>query len=304
MKIKEVLVFVILLGISCVVSGQLKYSVPETSAAADRGKFDLSKPLGYFPYERPQLFNLFPDSSKKNKNCCNSWCFGTSLNPLLNLVSYNSFLLNEKVKFKGIRVGAELGQKLRFGIGIYRLDKPIDLAPLRADIDTINRQLRFEYYNLFWDYVVYEDFRWELSLPFSFGRAFGKIDTFSLKNNSYRGQMEVDSTSIATVGFDCAYRVFPWIGLGGGIGYRQAFAPKEIREKLNAPFYTIKIKIFLGYLFKAIFKRKMLAEEKAAYLKEKEDRKNERRAKREAKEKNEKRDQVEGIENPQNNNDY
>lgn len=268
--------------------------------------YDLSMPLQYPNEKYLSEISLFSDSVKKErkKNCCNSWCFGTSFTPLLNIVSYNSFLLNEKVKFKGLKLGAELGERIRFGFGGYRLDNPIDLPPLLTDVDTINRQLRFEYYNVFLEFVFYEDFRWELAIPFSMGRAFGKIDTFSVKNNNKRGQINVDSTGLATFGFDFEYRFIPWLGLGGGVGYRQAFAPRDIREKLNAPFYTVKIKVFLGYLFKAVFMRKKLAAEKEEYFREKEERKKKRKNKKAEREEVDGANSIEGLEKDKNVNDF
>lgn len=290
-----------------IAGAQMNYNPFVSANAAAYKEYNLLKPVyaGFENYHQPAI-HLFPDSVKKwkKKSCCNSWCFGTSFVPLLNLVSYNSFLLNEKVKFKGIKLGAEIGQRVRFGIGGYKLADPIELSPLISDVDTVSRQLRFEYYNLFWEFVFYEDFRWEIAMPLSIGKAFGKIDTFSVRNNNVRGQMNADSTGLATIGFDFEYRFIPWLGVGGGVGYRQAFAPREIREKLNAPFYAVKVKIFLGYLFKAVFMKDKLSEEREAYMREKEERKKRRKEKREKKDPGEEADNVEGINDPLNKNDY
>lgn len=255
-------------------------------------------------------FKNFPSASftdtllKKSNNCCfNTWFFGTSLTPLLSLVSYNSFLLNEKVKFKGIKIGFEIGKKARIGFGSYKLDHPIELSPMFNDLDTIKRKLSFEYYNFFFDYVLYKDFRWEVALPFSFGKAKGDIDTVSAHFNN-PGKIKSDSTLLSTIGVDLEYRFIPWLGIGGGIGFRNAFAPTDIRQKISAPYYSFKLKIFLGYLFKTIFRRKKLEEERKEYQREKEER---RKKIKEWWDKNEKengKDKVEGTDKPENKNDY
>lgn len=297
----------IFLFIGNIARSQFKYSFLFSNSTASFQNNDFLK-LYYSNrnYKPLPVINFLPDTAKKlkTKNCFNSWCCGTSAVPLLSLVSFNSFLMNEKVKLKGLKFGAEIGERVRFGIGWYKLDNPIKLSPLINDFDTVNRQFQFEIFNFFAEYIFYEDFRWELSLPFSIGKAVGKIDTFSVRNNNLHGQTNADSTGISTVGFDFEYRFIPWLGLGGGVGYRQAFAPKDIREKLNAPYYVVKVKIFIGYLFKAIFMKKKLAEEREAYKREKEERKKKRKEKREKKEIGEEVDKVEGIDKPGNNKDY
>ena len=246
---------------------------------------------------------------EKNKNCCNSWCFGTSAVPLLSFVNYNSFFMNEKVKFTGIKFGTEVGEKVRFGFGYYWLgyywrNNSIALNPDFRVNDTLIRAAKLNYWNLFFDYIVYEDFCWELSVPLGMGNSFSKVDTVSSFLKSIPGTENIESSVLATVGFDCEFRFVPWLGVGAGVGYRKSFATGQIREKLDAPFYAVKAKIFLGYLFKAIFMKNKLEEEREAFQQQKAERRRKRKEDNSKKEIGEGLDNVEGIGKPQNDKDY
>ncbi|HYE77238.1 MAG TPA: hypothetical protein VEI97_04555, partial [bacterium] len=55
------------------------------------------------------------------------------------------------------------------------------------------------------------------------------------------------------------YRVFRWIGMGAGVGWREAFSVKpEYGDQLDGPIFYARAKLFLGDLYKVVRGRQRL----------------------------------------------
>ncbi len=52
------------------------------------------------------------------------------------------------------------------------------------------------------------------------------------------------------------YRILRWVGLSGGVGFRQMLiSNSKVEESFNSPVYVFKIRIFLGEVYKSVFPR-------------------------------------------------
>jgi len=217
---------------------------------------------------------LMKDSVKKSKEA--------NLKFLLNFDSRNSFLLNQKGKLLGLRVGLEFFKHYRFGLGWYLSAQPIPLPSVYRMEDTLRQNLRFTYSTFFFEYVIYEDFKWEFSASLPIGRGTGNIDTVSTKYDK-PGTQRKGNVGVIAPSIGGHYKIFYWLGIGTGVGYRFVISPeKNVRQSLSAPFYVIKVKLFLGGLYKAIFKPQKVKEEREAWKQQRAERKKRRQERKAA----------------------
>lgn len=216
---------------------------------------------------------LAEDDSAKTKGCqqcCG--CLGGDMKYNLFLDSRQTFFQGDRARMNGIRVGAELYDKIRFGLGFYEMTQPIDITHRIADSGERTRTLDFGYNTAYVEYIAYRDFRWELSVPFQFGNGTGVVDstnTISLQS----GVERTDPVRIVTAGVAGYIRIIPWFGVGAGTGY--VWAPSQNRtasKVFSAPYYSVRLKIFLGHLLKSMFAPTKLEEERKAYQKERAER--------------------------------
>ena len=216
------------------------------------------------------------DSTNRPDGChnqCCAGCFNGDIKYNLILDSRRTFLSGEAARMNGLRVGAELFEKVRFGFGFYNLQNPVDISDRIDDDGDRTRTLDFNYTTTYLEYIAYRDFRWELSLPVQYGLGTGRVDTTNVAGIS--GLEREDGVSIFTVGAAGYVRLIPWFGLGAGTGY--VFAGSENRvagRAFSAPYYTIRVKIFLGHLLKAMFAPAKLEEEMEEYRRERDARRN------------------------------
>lgn len=202
---------------------------------------------------------------------------------IISFDNYRSFFASRPVQFYGLKLGIEYPRKFRWGFGLYAMKNGLPLQPIERADYSINQNFNFSYANTYFEYVLFEDYRWEFSVPVSIGTGWGKIDTLSTLYNK-PGIRHSDTVTVFTQGLAAHYKVFYWLGIGVGGGYREIISTdKFVRNKLNGPFYAIKIKLFLGGLYKAIFKRDQVREEHDEYRKMKKENRDKRKKKREEK---------------------
>lgn len=240
--------------------------------------FGLQYSVGERFYERPATIQHFSkDTTKKEEGVF------SDIKLLFSFDSRNSFLLNQQAKMAGLRLGLELFDRYRVGLGWYGLRGHINLPQEQRPNDMLLQSLRFTYGTVFFEYVIYEDFKWEAVASFPFGRGTGTIDTISTVNHVL-GQLRAGDVNVIAPSVGGHYKLFYWLGVGSGVGYRFVIAPNQnVRQSLSAPFYVIKVKLFLGGIYKSIFKSEEVEAERAAWRNEKRERKARRQERRENK---------------------
>lgn len=220
--------------------------------------------------------NLSNDSLKKG--CCGCiGIYGTKFT--LSFDSRQSFVLGRLTKMNGLKIGIEFYDRYRFGFGFYKMNAPIELKPIPIENsnDTIFSNFEFEYSTVYLEYVLYQDYKWEVSVPLSIGTGTGTIKAY-LKSSGYDTTVVIKGIPLVAINAAAHYKVFHWMGIGVGLGYRQILTKnKEANEALSSPFYVIKLKIFLSRLYESIFKHNEVIEEREEYKRQREEKRNDKR---------------------------
>lgn len=175
-----------------------------------------------------------------------------------------SRVFDQKVAFYGLKLGVNIDNKHRFGMGFYGLKNPVRQANIPIDYNrypdaTDTNQIEFNYISFFYERVWLANKRWELSTPFHIGP--GSL-TASYKDTSglFKPYFKGGSWLIEVSGV-AQYKVFRWFAIGAGIGQRWILN-KDVaaRKALNGPVRILQFKILLGEIYKMTFKRKELEE--------------------------------------------
>jgi len=179
---------------------------------------------------------------------------------VVGLDSRRSFIGRTDVNIWGVRAGLDFQGKVRLGAGAYFLRTPLPRQFIidRPGIptDTISSELRFSYLSLFIEPVVFSSKRWEMDTPFHLG--IGDNHYPQAPKNGGGTRKTVLLTELSVTG---TYKILPWIGVGGGVGYRLALkGNKSNLDNFNAPIYQIGLRFFAGYIYKAIFKPEELTD--------------------------------------------
>lgn len=257
------LVTLVLLLTSLCVVAQTQQSPPSLKAAFSQ------------PVPAPTLPNWMQDTGStddKKPTCCFG-CIGGDIKYNLFFDSRQTFFAGQRARMNGFKIGAELYEKVRFGLGFYNLQRPLDISERIDDSQNRTRELDFRYNTSYVEYIAYRDFRWELSLPVQFGRGTGTVDTLNVAGQ--RGLERTDNVNIISVGAAGYIRVIPWFGIGSGVGYVWAISDNQAAEAaFSSPYYSIRAKIFLGYLIKSMIFPKKVEAERDQYRRERDARRN------------------------------
>lgn len=202
------------------------------------------------------------------------------LDPLLNLDNYNTLFFGQPLTVWGAKVGIDFMKTYRMGFGGYWLFDPVRIpslidtvadSPLR--IDTTLRRFHLYYINTFMEFVLLYNYRWEVSMPMSIGYGVANVQHYDIRRRDW---LTVDKRGelVSTFGLAFHYRIFSWFGTGLGLGYRQFWVrDPEVQQAMNGIFWSIKFKIFLGYMYKAIFKPQFIKDVKWEWREYKRERK-------------------------------
>ncbi|OFY66996.1 MAG: hypothetical protein A3H98_08850 [Bacteroidetes bacterium RIFCSPLOWO2_02_FULL_36_8] len=173
----------------------------------------------------------------------------------------NSFVANKDVRIGGAKIGLEFRDKYRFGLGIYAMDPPIFSQVLlnkgTASEELYIYRIEFSYFGIFAEYVLFSNRKWEFSAPVIFG--IGETRLFRSKDRNAkiwetRPKMGVNLIEASITGH---YKIVYWLGVGGGFGYRNASTDFALlKEHFDAPIYIMKIKLFIGDIYRHWKKRK------------------------------------------------
>ena len=171
---------------------------------------------------------------------------------LVGLDSRRSFVSGRDVKVMGVRVGLDFEKRARVGFGVYTLASEFNRNFIRTDffgiVDTIQAQLRFNYLTAYFEYVLLTTKHWEVSLPLHIG--IGDV-SFTKINQDPKSFLLGEMMVLAN------YKIFPFLGLAAGVGYRQILlGGYAIRDNFDAPSYSFGIKFWAGYLVDKIIKKK------------------------------------------------
>lgn len=174
---------------------------------------------------------------------------------VFNFDNRNSFIIGYKVKFTGIKIG--LGNsKHRFGLGFYNTRQPVMRIDDRYDDPkaTDTTLFTYGYSSLYYERILLQTKRWELSSPFHLN--FGDLKASYIDTAGNGVPFFAQKVNSLTFSLKAHFKIWRWFGLGTGVGYNVILnGDKRAKNALNAPFYSYGIKIFLGELWKLTFNK-------------------------------------------------
>lgn len=174
-----------------------------------------------------------------------------------------SLLQQELVGINGVKLGVEWRGRLRTGVGLYFLSSAINTraeAPSFVPPGTVD-EVRFRYAALYGEYVLIGTPRWELSTPLQAGLGRYYVRYQYPNGTVYRTPRQNIWLIEPTIGGHM--RVFRWLGVGAGVGYRQALLTEDkLEDDLSGAIFYGRVKLFLGDLYKVVRGRQRLFSQK------------------------------------------
>lgn len=203
-------------------------------------------------------------------------------NPLLNMDNNRSGFFGTPTSVWGVRVGVTIAGRYRMGFGGYMLPRRIAIPKVITLSDSLYRRLDLMYFTTFMEFVPIQNFRWELSIPFSLGYGISYFHHRYSRELEFRKARKVEGVFLHT-GVAAHYKIFSWVGIGVELGYRGALmGDSTVNSQFSGLFGSVAIKLFLGDLYLGIFKPDIIKGEKMAYRDNKRRKKAIKKAKREA----------------------
>lgn len=177
----------------------------------------------------------------------------------LQLDRYNSIVADRGADMLGIKAGLEFGKKYRFGIGIFNLKSDIieykKLSPeqaAEAPADTVKAQLNMGYVPLCFEYIFYNAGKWQFGVPVHLG--FGETYFEYFDKNGKTSKIKDQKVMLTDVVVSGQYKILRWVGIGAGVGFRKMLIDNpDIQRDFNSPLYNIRIKLFLGEIYRTVF---------------------------------------------------
>lgn len=173
-----------------------------------------------------------------------------------------SFVGGKSASTNELKLGIEFKKKLRLGIGIGALVSDVvqerTIVTSQTNLDTtVNSELSLTFFSLNSEYVFYDSKRWQIAMPVGIGIGSSYFAYFENVNGTFK-QSRLDEGGVIMFGASglATYRILRWVGVSGGTGYRIALiSNSKVQESFNSFVYIVKIRVFLGEIYKSVFPR-------------------------------------------------
>ncbi len=164
--------------------------------------------------------------------------------------SKKTFVTGKGVGIKGLELGVNYGNKISYMLGWYFLREPIisNATLYRGTVKeaTYKTKVSIHYLSLIAEYSVLKSHRWNINMPLQIGVGTAK----KIFSDSLTIMPPQKSTIFPVeLSFTGTYRIWRFLGLSGGLGYRRAFSGNIIKdEDFNGIMYRFGMKIWFGDL--------------------------------------------------------
>jgi hypothetical protein len=178
--------------------------------------------------------------------------------------NFRSFLDDRQFSFFGLKGGLEYKKRYRFGLMLLGQQEAVMLNDQEEDRDYELSEVA--YLAGYGEYMIINNYRWELGIPISFGRGGGRVVTLN-QNEEQIGEPEELTFNALQMGLYGQYNINYWLGFGLGAGHRSGFSTDvKVRDFVSTPYYTFGLKINLGRLLKSVFAHEKVKAEKKLYF--------------------------------------
>jgi len=167
------------------------------------------------------------------------YAFTQKPNLLLKLDSKFSFVSNQLVSMRGVKIGASFNNKVKLGIGYSWMKNNFKFDIPTNTINNDKYDLRYSYISFFGDYNFYNQNKWSFIFNSDFAIVkIGYQDVISKQFDYESFGFVLEPSLIAE------YRFLNYFIVGSGIGFRFVFREEKlIRERFSAPIFIIRLKI-------------------------------------------------------------
>ena len=169
--------------------------------------------------------------------------------------SRNSFINGNGASIFGIKLGAAFGESLDIGLGYNWLYNDVNTAiPINESGKTAQAQLVFRYVAPYFNYSFYHNRKWLVSIPVQLGVGMTRqqyVNEVGQKVKIHQGWVMLYEPAMVL-----EYQVLPFIGIGGGVGYRLMLKNnRQIDQTFTAPIYKLNFNVKFGVLYQQIQER-------------------------------------------------
>jgi hypothetical protein len=133
-------------------------------------------------------------------------------------------------------------------------EKIVLTGQTRSD-SLVKAELSLSFISFNSEYVFYDSKRWQLAMPVGVGLGSSYFGFFENVNGEFKNK-RTDEGGVLLFGASgiVTYRILRWVGLSGGVGYRLALiSNSKVKESFNSPVYILKVRIFMGEIYKSVF---------------------------------------------------
>lgn len=173
--------------------------------------------------------------------------------PEVKFDSRNSFIGARYARIYGIKAGLDYNGTFKFGLGYNWLSSDVfrtmSIRNSRGEVEEVKAQYTFNYLSPYAEYVFYKKEPWNISVSalLGFGRAnYAYFDSYWVHTST-----NPDFVMVYEPYMTARYRLFKYIGVGAGVGYRLAVSQDKFsKSRLNSPIYVIKLRLYLADLYR------------------------------------------------------
>jgi len=167
-----------------------------------------------------------------------------------------SFIRNNDVQTIGLKVGLNYRRKFKIGLGINRMLFPVDTYTFDDNDIKVPVTLEYYYFSPYIEYVYYTDRKWEFSLSLQAGIGEASYQFTNVDGGRRKlGESNILSYEPAML---IDYKIVKWVAVGTGVGYRMILYKRPIiKEQFSSPEYVVKLKIYLGEIYRTLTGKKL-----------------------------------------------
>lgn len=158
-----------------------------------------------------------------------------------------------------MKLGIQYKDRFRASFGFYKAAAPfIGSKSLNENTSKEKRmrgKLNFGYRALCFEPIFFKNKRWEVASPLILGLGSATLTFFNADSTIFSSSKK--GFALLELSSTVEYKFLKWAGLAGGVGYRAVYSDEKfINDNFNAPIYIVKIKIFIGELYRGLRSKK------------------------------------------------
>lgn len=167
-----------------------------------------------------------------------------NIRPDFSIEAKQTSLRGHNVQLLGFRGGMQWQKKYKAGLGYYFMSSKVDEKLIYQGIE-VPARLKFNLVSVYGEFTFYQSNKWTLNAGLQPGVGW--------KNNQLGANTKLEKEVFMSLEPNISgnYKILYWVGLGGGLGYRQVLLGYPLSAyRLSGPDINFNVVIFFDALFK------------------------------------------------------